>query len=133
MRTKWPAMVSLWKRSIKPLPFTTRDGAATDLGTLGGTFSEGYAINSSGQVTGYSQTSGGDSHAFLTTSTGTLTDGTAVDIGTLGGGNSQGLAVNSAGQVVGYSNTNTGDNHAFVYTESLIDLNSMLSLGNQAN
>jgi uncharacterized membrane protein len=37
----------------------------TDLGTFGGTFSEGRGINTSGQVTGLSQTAAGFSRAFL--------------------------------------------------------------------
>ena len=50
-----------------------------DLGTLGGTSSVGVAINASGQVTGYADTAGGDTHAFLW-------DGTRMqDLGTLGG------------------------------------------------
>ena len=36
----------------------------TDLGTLGGTFSSGHAINAQGQVTGFSDTAGGGTHAF---------------------------------------------------------------------
>ena len=51
-----------------------------DLGTLGGTYSGGFAINASGQVTGYADTAGdGLYHAFLW-------DGTTMqDLGTLGG------------------------------------------------
>jgi probable HAF family extracellular repeat protein len=43
----------------------------SDLGTLGGTDSEGFGINASGQVTGHSYTSGnGTDRAFLWTSGG---------------------------------------------------------------
>jgi probable HAF family extracellular repeat protein len=35
-----------------------------DLGTLGGTFSEGFAINNRGQVTGDAVTASGPEHAF---------------------------------------------------------------------
>jgi len=37
----------------------------TDLGTLGGTSSDGVALNASGQATGTSTTAGGEMHAFL--------------------------------------------------------------------
>ena len=50
-----------------------------DLGTLGGAYSVGVAINASGQVTGYADTADGETHAFLW-------DGTRMqDLGTLGG------------------------------------------------
>ena len=51
----------------------------TDLGTLGGAYSDGFGINASGQVTGWSYTTGDAAdHAFLY-------DGTMHDLGTLGG------------------------------------------------
>ena len=37
----------------------------TDLGTFGGSQSEAFGINASGQVVGYAQTASGASHAFL--------------------------------------------------------------------
>jgi probable HAF family extracellular repeat protein len=93
------------------------DGSVTDLGTLGGksNYSLGASINASGQVTGYSYTSGNEQHAFL------YSDGVMQDIGTLGGFNSNGNGINDSGQVTGQSDT-TGDTpfHAFFYTDGVM-------------
>ena len=76
--------------------------AGADLETLGGSSSTAYAINTSGQVTGYSQTTNNAAtHAFRTTATGTLA--TATDLGSLGGSFSVGYGINDSGQVVGQS------------------------------
>jgi len=84
----------------------------TDLGTLGGSGSEGSGINNSGQVTGDSWITGDVAdHAFLY-------DGTTMhDLGTLGGSYSAGLAINNSGQVTGDSSP-TGNHtyHAFLYS-----------------
>ena len=96
----------------------------TDLGTLGGTFSEGFDINDSGQVTGRAFIAGdAEVHAFLWDGT------TMVDLGTLGGTDvpggtaSQGVAINASGQVTGWSGT--GDQiHPFLW-----DGTAMLDLG----
>ena len=80
-----------------------------DLGTLGGTFSAGVAINDSGQVTGCATTADGDTHAFLW-------DGTRMrDLGTFGGTTSAGTAINASGQVAGYADTADGESHAFLW------------------
>ena len=54
-------------------------GAMADLGTLGGTYSVGRAINTSGQVVGHSKTTGGAQHAFLYTGTPGV-DGHMIDL-----------------------------------------------------
>src|SRR5947207_13764045 len=59
------------------------------LGTLGGSYSIGYGVNATGQVTGYSATSGGLGHAFL------YSGSSMQDLGTLGGTSSQGNGINA--------------------------------------
>jgi probable HAF family extracellular repeat protein len=89
-----------------------------NLGTLGGTNSYGYAINSSGQVTGASDRTGDSkTHAFLwKPSTPNGISGTMFNLGSLGGTESNGGAINASGQVSGSSLTN-GDAayHAFLW------------------
>ncbi|MGH8319125.1 MAG: PEP-CTERM sorting domain-containing protein [Steroidobacteraceae bacterium] len=72
----------------------------TDLGTLGGSGSEGFGINDSGEVTGYSLTSGGFEDAFL------YSNGTMQDLNSLIGNADQyvtleeGFGINDSGQIV---------------------------------
>jgi probable HAF family extracellular repeat protein len=99
-----------------------------DLGTLGGSNSEGRAVNSSGQVTGLAYTAGNAVHAFL------YSQGQMTDLGTLGGSYSEGDGINAAGEVTGYS-LMMGDNdlHAFLYTPArgMVDLNTLLPDGSE--
>jgi probable HAF family extracellular repeat protein len=106
----------------------------TDLGVLpGDSGSAGININSSGQVTGCSDTSTSQSnlcafilpsHAFLWSS------GRMRDLGTLSGDDlSIGFGLNDSGAVVGFSeNTQTGVGHGFLWTlksGKMIDLGTL--------
>jgi probable HAF family extracellular repeat protein len=85
----------------------------TNLGTLPGYTDSSYAagINNSGQVVGWSETSGDEAeHAFLYSS------GAMKDLGTLGGPSGHATGINDGGQIVGYSLNSVGDYHAFIYS-----------------
>ena len=93
----------------------------TDLGTLGGPFSTGYAINANGQVTGGSSTQALDPitgysgvHAFVSRG------GAMRDLGTLGGRTSVGFGINATGQVTGAADTGANASHAFLYSAGVM-------------
>jgi probable HAF family extracellular repeat protein len=104
--------------------FLYSNGSMLDLGTLGGRYSEAFAINASGQVVGDATTanaSQGD-HAFL------YSNGSMLDLGTLGGAASLAYGINASGQVVGYATTaNTSlTGHPFLYSNgSMLDLGTL--------
>jgi len=78
--------------------FLWSNGTMTDLGTLGGTFSEARAIDGTGDVVGTSTLSGtsfAPTHAFLDH------NGHMTDLGTLGGSCSFAYGINEVGEVVG--------------------------------
>ena len=81
-----------------------------NLGTLGGLTSTATAVNTLGQVVGYSETAAGETHAFL------FSGGAMTDLGTLGGVYSVATGINASGQVVGYSQTASGEFRGFIYT-----------------
>jgi probable HAF family extracellular repeat protein len=67
----------------------------TDLGTLGGSYSEAFAINGSGSVVGDSSTADGSGHAFL------YSGGVLLDLN-LPGTSSTARSINRSGQIAGY-------------------------------
>lgn len=80
----------------------------TDLGTLGGTFSQAFGVNDKGWVVGFSTTEGDlGLHAFL------WRDGVMIDLGTLAGSDplpySMALSINNRGEIVGFSETSIAD------------------------
>lgn len=74
------------------------ENGITDLGTLGGDWSEARGINNNGQVVGRSANIDGKSHVFL------WEDGIMSNLGTLGTEWSIPYGINNNGQIVGYSN-----------------------------
>lgn len=91
----------------------------TDLGTLGGPYSQALAINDSGFVTGnadiyrsFTLKRRGITHAFVWSVQTSMRD-----LGTLGGDYSYGTSINADNHVVGYSTIYGSDNriHAFIH------------------
>lgn len=74
----------------------------TDLGTLGGQWTQAIALNDNGQVTGNSQDLNGYQHAFFWSS------GQMTSIGTFGGRHCCGYDINNDGVVVGWANSEYG-------------------------
>jgi probable HAF family extracellular repeat protein len=76
--------------------FVYKGAGLTDLGTLGGDFSEGRGINNRGEIVGGSNvTAGGLTHLFL------FEHGAMHDLGTFKGNSTGGSAINDRGQIIG--------------------------------
>jgi probable HAF family extracellular repeat protein len=101
-----PVRLAAQEQQNKKLPHYT----VTDLGSLGGTFSEAVGVNNRGSVAGSSLLPGDAVvHAFF------WRKGVTTDLGTLGGPNSVAPEVgppNNRGEVAGFSDTLTLDPNA---------------------
>jgi len=85
--------------------------AVSDLGTLGGSASQTYAINNRALIVGSSVTADGGSHAFL------FSNGSMTDLG-IRSSLSVATAVNASNQLAGYYYN--GDYNAFVWTKGKV-------------
>ena len=106
----------VWPNPEHPSPWRVRD-----IDTLGGDWSDAWAVNGKGEVAGASETKYGDQHAFLWTPAEGM-----IDLGTLGY-ESSALGMNDRGQVVGYSTTLQGQTVAFLWTreDGMVALRSL--------
>lgn len=113
-RQRWSIILALMAFAGRGLsasfPAAAQSYALQNLGTLGGTVTNAFGINSLGQVVGASTTTAGVSHAFL------YSGGKMLDLGTAGGEISTAAAVNNRGQVVGTSSlAGSSGHHAFLW------------------
>ncbi len=97
--------------------FLMVNGTLQDLGTLpGGTWSSGYAVNSSNQVAGYGDVGGGAFRAYVWSPVSGY-----LELGTFGGSSSYAMGINDAGQAVGTAQLASGYTHAFVLDGSILE------------
>jgi probable HAF family extracellular repeat protein len=111
--------------------FVLTGSSLVDIGNLGGglrTSTEAYAINNTGQVTGYSTTADGSIHAFR------YTAGTMADLGTFPPYYTYGISINAGGDVAGNIETYVGGQvGAFLYSGgALHNLADLLGPGGAA-
>jgi len=84
-------------------------GVTQDLGTLGGSESDGAGINNAGEITGVADAANGTANAFL------YRDGGMHNLGSVLGIDSVGYAINASGQIIGGSQEG-----AFLYNRGAV-------------
>ncbi|MEZ6164987.1 MAG: GC-type dockerin domain-anchored protein [Phycisphaerales bacterium] len=118
----WIVGSSILPGSLTPTATLWHNGAASDLGTLGGNMSQAIAINAANQAVGISELANGETHAFRFDLDANGSVLARVDLGSLSGGYSIALAISDAGQIVG-----TSGNRAVLWENGKpIDLNSLI-------
>ena len=106
--------------------FLWDNGVLSDLGSLGGGWTDPRAVNGHAQVVGSTLAATGY-HAFL------WQDGRMRDLGTLGGKESRAVAINERGQIVGSSDSRSGRTHAFLWQNGrMTDLSPVTALDSGA-
>ena len=98
------------------VPFLWQDDTMINLGGLGGAFGLPLALNSKGQVVGFSDVAGDlSSHPFF------WNRGSMMDLGTFGGDNGEADFINDSGEIVGSADF-PGDqiHHAFLWKDGLM-------------
>src|SRR5882724_4042788 len=101
----------------------------TDLGTLGGDYSEAFGINNRGQVVGTSDTGVEDPANGLLSDAFLWSSGQLTDLGTLGGQFSGANAINDRGQIAGYAQNADPNAVDGVIHAALWDHGTPLALG----
>jgi len=100
-------------------PFLWENGNMHDVGSLGGSYSEGYGLNRRGDVVGFSNMKGDTvEHPFR------WRGGVLIDLGTLGGDNGEAWAVNDLGHIAGWADLpGSHAHHAVLWRDhQMIDL-----------
>jgi probable HAF family extracellular repeat protein len=97
-------------------PFLWENGKMIDLGSLGGTCGQAWALNNRGQVVGFSDLAGDSgAHAFLWDQAGGMQD-----LGTLGGDTGGAASINDAGDVVGGDSRTDGSGGSFLWRHGVM-------------
>jgi probable HAF family extracellular repeat protein len=96
--------------------FSYADKSMTEIGSFGGKLNAGCAINSAGQVTGYSQDENGNLLAFIFSRNAPI-----ASLGTLeGGSTSEAFGINNRGEVVGDSQSGNQNHRPVLFSNNSV-------------